>query len=193
MLCPPMRASCLALLLVACAILAPAPARAEVILTPFAGKAFSGTLDSSRTTYGASLGFLGGGVFGFEGEFSYVKDFFGQLDVAPDAVTSNNVQSISADVIAAVPARSVRLYASAGVSLLRPALTDRTSTIVLTEDKLGYNAGGGLMIFLSDHVGVRGDLRYFKAFNDLQTGSGLSIGIASLDYWRGTVGLTFKY
>jgi Outer membrane protein beta-barrel domain len=179
-------------LLAAYFVVSPAPVRAEVILTPFAGKAFSGALSSSRTTYGAALGFLGGGVFGFEGEFSYVKDAFGDLN-APEAVTSNNVQSLSADVMAAVPARSVRLYASAGLSVLRPAIEDRTGTFVVNEDKLGYNIGGGLMVFLSDHVGLRGDLRYFKAFSDLQPGQGLTISLGTLDYWRGTVGLALKF
>jgi hypothetical protein len=177
------------LISVAC-VLASVPARAEVILTPFGGKAFSGSLDTSRTTYGGAIGFLGGGVFGFEGEFSYVKDFFGALEV-PESVSSNKVQSLSGNLMVAVPAGSVRLYGSGGLSLLRPALTSRTGFIVVDEDKIGFNVGGGLLIFFSELVGLRGDIRYFRTFGDLQSGDLVTLG--ALDYWRGTAGLTFKF
>jgi len=171
-------------------ILACGPAGAEVILTPFAGKAWGGTLDSSRTTYGGSIGFLGGGVFGFEGEFAYVKDFFGALEI-PDAVTSNKVQSLSGNMMVAIPAASVRLYGSGGLSLLRPALSSRTGFVVVDEDKIGFNVGGGLLLFFSQHVGLRGDLRYFRTFSDVQSGNQVTLG--TLDYWRGIGGLTFKF
>jgi Outer membrane protein beta-barrel domain len=165
-------------------------ARAEVLLTPFAGKAFSGSLDSSRTTYGVDVAFLGGGVFGFEGEFSYVKDFFGVLQV-PQSVDSNRVQSLSFDLMAALPSGSTRLYGSGGLSLLRPALTSRSGFVVVDEDKVGFNVGGGLLVSLSDHAALRGDLRYFRTFGALQSGDQVSLG--TLAYWRGTGGLTFKF
>ena len=166
-----------------------APARAEVILTPFYGAAFGGSTDSSRTSYGGALGFLGGGVFGFEGEFSYIKDFAG--DAPSGALESNKVQSLSANLMVAVPSGQVRVYGTAGVSLLRPDLKVRDGFVVVNEDKFGYNLGGGLMIFFSDHVGLRGDIRYFRAFGDLAGGEQISLG--TLDYWRGVGGLTLKF
>jgi len=85
----------------------------------------------------------------------------------------------------------VRLYGSGGLSLLRPALTSRTGFVVVDEDKIGFNVGGGLFIFFSDHVGLRGDIRYFRTFGDVQSGEVVTLG--TLDYWRGTAGLTFKF
>jgi opacity protein-like surface antigen len=171
-------------------LLASAPARAEVLLTPFAGKAFSGSLDTSRTTYGGSLAFLGGGVLGFEAEFGYVKNFFGDLDIS-EAVDSNSVQSLSANLMVSVPSGSLRPYGAAGLSLLRPALTGRSGFVVVDQDKVGYNIGGGLLILFSDHVGLRGDLRYFRTFGDISSGNEISLG--PLDYWRGIGGLTFRF
>jgi hypothetical protein len=165
------------------------PARAEVMLTPFYGKAFSGTLDSSRTTYGGAVGFLGGGVFGFEGEFSYVKDFSGE--VPADTLASNNVQSLSGNLLVAVPAGQVRLYGAAGVSLLRPDLKTRQGFVVINDDKVGYNVGGGLILYFSSHVGLRGDLRFFQTFGNLEGGNAIDLG--KLDYWRGVGGLTIKF
>ena len=165
------------------------PARAEVLLTPFYGKAFGGSTDSSRTSYGGALGFLGGGVFGFEGEFSYVKDFAG--DISSDALASNKVQSLSANLMVAVPAKQVRIYGTGGVSLLRPDLKTREGFVVVNDDKVGYNVGGGIILFFSDHLGLRGDIRYFRTFGDLEAGELVSLG--KLDYWRGVGGLTLKF
>lgn len=165
------------------------PARAEVMLTPFYGRAFSGTLDSSRTTYGGAVGFLGGGVFGFEGEFSYVKDFSG--DVPESTLASNKVQSLSGNLLVAIPASQVRIYGTGGVSLLRPDLKTREGFVVINEDKVGFNVGGGLILYLGGHVGLRGDLRYFRAFGNLEAGNAIDLG--TLDYWRGVGGLTFKF
>jgi len=170
-------------------LVAAVPARAEIILTPFYGKAFGGSTDASRTTYGGAVGFLGGGVFGFEGEFGFVKDFAG--DVPADTLASNTVQSLSANFMLAMPAGQVRLYGTGGVSLLRPDLKTREGFVVVNEDKVGYNVGGGIILFFSGHVGLRGDIRYFQTFGDLQSGELISIG--KLDYWRGAGGLTFKF
>jgi hypothetical protein len=165
------------------------PARAEIILTPFYGKAFGGSTDSSRTTYGGALGFLGGGVFGFEGEFAYVKDFAG--DAPADTLASNKVQSLSANFMIAMPAGQVRVYGTGGVSLIRPDLKTREGFVVVNEDKVGYNVGGGVILFFSDHAGLRGDIRFFRTFGDFQAGEVVSVG--KLDYWRGVVGLTLKF
>ena len=168
------------------------PARAEVMLTPFYGKVFGGSFggstDSSRTTYGGALGFLGGGVFGFEGEFSYVKDFSTE---SADTLASNNVQSLSGNLLVAIPAGQVRVYGTAGVSLLRPDLKTREGFVVVNQDKVGYNVGGGLIVYLSDHFGLRGDLRYFRTFGNLEAGNAIDLG--KLDYWRGVGGLTLKF
>ena len=159
------------------------------MLTPFYGAAFSGTLDSSRTTYGGAVGFLGGGVFGFEGEFSYVKDFSGL--VSSDLLESNNVQALSGNLLVAIPAGQVRLYGTGGFSLLRPDLKTRDGFVVVNDDKAGFNVGGGLILYLGGHVGLRGDLRYFRAFGAFETGTAIDLG--TLNYWRGVGGLTFKF
>jgi Outer membrane protein beta-barrel domain len=159
------------------------------MLTPFYGKAFGGSTDSSRTTYGGALGFLGGGVFGFEGEFAYIKDFSG--DVPADALTSNNVQSLSGNLLIAIPAGQVRPYGAAGISLLRPELKSREGLVVINQDKVGYNVGGGLILYFGGHVGLRGDLRYFRTFGNLEAGNAIDLG--TLDYWRGVGGLTIKF
>ena len=55
----------------------------------------------------------------------------------------------------------------------------------------------GVMGFVSDHVGLRGDVRYFRDFQNTSSTdhnvdlSNLTVG--SFDFWRGTVGLAFRW
>jgi hypothetical protein len=166
------------------------PARAEIILTPFAGTTWGGTTEDNHTTYGGALGFLGGGVFGVEAEFGYVKDFFGE-DVGVEA-ESNRVQSLSGNLVLALPAGTFRPYGTAGISLIRTALEDRTSFFDLDSDNAGYNVGGGLFIWLGGNIGLRGDIRFFQTFGEVETtGGGFPIG--KVDFWRGVGGLTLKF
>ena len=41
-----------------------APARADVVLTPYVGSLFGGDLSGNRAAYGATAAFMGGGIFG---------------------------------------------------------------------------------------------------------------------------------
>jgi hypothetical protein len=54
------------------------------------------------------------------------------------------------------------------------------------------NIGGGAHVFFTDNVGIRGDLRYFRG---LQGGDddGLDLDLEDFDFWRGTVGVTFRF
>jgi len=40
--------------------------------------------------------------------------------------------------------------------------TDSTNQLPIHRNHFGWDAGGGLMGFVSEHVGVRGDIRYFR-------------------------------
>jgi hypothetical protein len=52
----------------------------------------------------------------------------------------------------------------------------------------GWNLGGGLIVG-GKHIGVRGDIRYFLSFKDLQF-AGFSFGSdTKLDFGRATAGL----
>jgi opacity protein-like surface antigen len=165
-------------------------ARAEVILTPFIGSAFSGSLDGSRTAYGGAVAFLGGGTFGIEAELGIINDFISD-EGAVAQLESNKLNNLSLNLVLAVPTGSVRLYGTAGLSLLSPRIETRLGFDDLKEDKGGYDVGGGVFLFVSDHVALRGDLRFFRTFGDLDAGGGVDLG--KLDYWRGAGGLSLRF
>ena len=57
-----------------------------------------------------------------------------------------------------------------------------------------FNTGGGVMGYFSDHFGVRGDLRYFRAFglklDDLEN---VGFEFDRFNFWRGYFGLAVKF
>jgi opacity protein-like surface antigen len=87
----------------------------------------------------------------------------------------------------------VRPYVLAGIGLIKTHV-DLTTTSLFTTDNncLGWDVGGGVMIFISDHLGVRGDLRYFRTFQDL-TVQGFTLSSATLNYGRASGGVVLKF
>ena len=49
------------------------------------------------------------------------------------------------------------------------------------------------MFFFSDKVGMRGDVRYFGSFEDVEPIDDFNIGFADFHFWRGTLGVTIRF
>ncbi len=164
------------------------PASAETYLTPFAGLAFSGNTDDSKLTFGGDLAFAGSGPFGFSVDFGYTKDFFG--DEAP--LGDNNVTTLMGNVMLITPGHP-RLYASGGVGLMKTRVEDVTGFFNVDSSDFGFNVGGGLYLVGDGPIGFRADIRYFRTLTDPEPDGEFDVDFGSLDYWRGTAGVTFKF
>jgi len=82
-----------------------------------------------------------------------------------------------------------------GVGLLRTQIDGGTLANVSSSNNMfGWNAGFGVMGYLSDHVGLRGDLRYLRGFEDLKTGNTVIDlnGNNNLRFWRLSGGVVLK-
>lgn len=170
-----------------------AGARADTLLTPLAGAAFSGATDRSRATFGAALGFLGDGVVGFEAEFATTPDFFGGSDQR-EVFTRNNVVTLMGSFLLATPGGRARLYGAAGAGLMKTRVESSDRFFDVDSNDFGVNLGGGVIAYLSDHVGLRGDVRYFRDLSDLKPNGTVEVQLGNkVDYWRGVVGLTLKF
>ena len=63
---------------------------------------------------------------------------------------------------------------------------------VASKNDFGFDVGGGVMGFFSQNVGIRGDVRYFRSFSgssDNLTG----LAVSDFNFWRGSVGVSFKF
>ena len=86
-----------------------------------------------------------------------------------------------------------RPYFSGGFGLMQSNVGDAESLFEVNNSEFGMNLGGGAMGFVSDHVGFRGDVRYFRQLSDPEEDNEFDIGLGDLDYWRATAGITFRW
>ncbi len=166
------------------------PAAADTVLTATVGRTFSGDVEQGHTSYGAAIGFLGEGAFGFEVEGTYTPHFF-----SPDNQGgTSNVTTLMGNIVLGVPIgrKRSRVYATGGVGLMKFRVPDVDTFFDVNRNDFGMNAGAGVMVGLGESFGVRGDVRYFRDLRQSDTGD-FSVDFGGFHYWRGAVGVTLKF
>jgi hypothetical protein len=188
------------------------PASADWLLTPYLGVTFGGnasfgdvgTFDDNfekKVTYGVNATWMGAGIVGFEVDFGTTPNFFENTSGVGDFDWGDsNVTTLMGNLIVGAPIGGqsgigVRPYGSVGIGLLRSNVSSTGLLDDLSTNDLGFNAGAGAHVFFNDNVGLRGDIRYFRGLqnddsNDTVLGD---LGFEDFDFWRGTVGVTFRF
>jgi len=144
------------------------------------------TCEARRTNWGLSMG-TAHGIFGFEEDVSYIKDYFGS-----DPINQNAVLTITSNIMLQLPKSRVPVqpYAVVGLAFIRPHATLDVVGLGIDKNALGYDVGGGVTLLTQGHVGLRSDLRRIRTFKDLSLGM---FSKEQLDYWRGSLGLTLRF
>lgn len=187
---------------------APAPASADWTFSPFIGSTFNGELNDidldestqNKLSWGGSLMWMGEGIAGFEVDFGYTPEFFfSDNDNEVDFIGDGNVTTFMVNAVIGVPiggdrGAGIRPYGTAGLGLVRQSVDDVIDVFDADRNSLGFNIGGGIMGMFTDNVGIRGDLRWFRQFsNDSDGLDDLDFDLSGLSFWRGTVGVTFRF
>jgi opacity protein-like surface antigen len=184
------------LLAIALSLGASTSARAQGYIIPFIGYNFGGDSGSACLTItncqdkklnvGLTLG-SAGTLIGFEEEFGYAKNFYGEVPGV-----KNSVLTLMTNLMVGPKIGFVRPYAVAGLGFMRAHADLSTGSLLsITDNAFGWDLGGGLMI-TGGHVGLRGDIRYFHAFQDL-TLAGISVSSTKLDFGRASAGLVLQF
>jgi opacity protein-like surface antigen len=189
----------------------PAKASADWLFTPFVGINFGGTATFNETgadfedkferksDFGASLAWMGGGILGFEVDFGYSPNFFQETTGDTNfGYGESNVTTMMANVILGAPGGGTsgsgfRPYATGGIGIIRSSINDADDFFDITSNDLGINVGGGAHMFFSDKIGVRGDIRYFRSLKDNSADDDVAFSLGSFNFWRGSVGVTFRF
>ena len=172
-------------------VCAPATARADGYVNPWAGVNFGTDFENGRGGFGVNAGAMNGGWAGGELAFGYSPSFFG----TDNDFGSNTVIDLMGNLIIGVPVGGqhgggFRPYFTAGLGLVRTQIDGGTVFKVSVDDNdFGWNAGAGFMGYFNDHVGVRGDLRYTRTLNG-DIINGLDLG--GFHYWRTAFGLVIR-
>jgi len=183
-------------------MLVPLPARADTLLIPFfgvnfggdSGKEFSEAFDTSQYNWGASITFMGGGVFGIEGDFGYSPDFYGKTDVG-----GSNVLTATGNLVIGIPfggqqGFGIRPYAIVGAGLLKSKSDFGTDVAEIDENDLTWSAGGGVLLFFGSSAGLRFDIRYFQTFDDLEIlGVPVAQSPGKVDFTRTSLGFVLRF
>ena len=179
----------------AAVVLAPMQARADGFVAPWVGSAFGSNIKNGQTTFGVSAGAMGAGIIGGEADFGWSPSFFGtQSDFG-----NNTVMSLMGNLILGVPVggqhgAGIRPYVVGGVGLIRSQIDGGTLARVSSSTNMfGWDAGGGVMGYFSNHIGLRGDVRYLRATSDLTTNvRSIDINGDKLHFWRASVGVVIR-
>lgn len=183
------------------------PLESHWLASAFVGSNFGQDADEANVDFGGTIGYLWRGVLGAEFQANLSPDF--KLEGTRSALLFGDepwINTYMANAIGAVPLGADgqwRPYVSGGIG----AMTLRSDTIVTggernefepDDTRLGGNLGGGVMGFLAN-VGVRGDVRYFRGFED-DPGQNEApedvIGrriLSELAFWRANIGVAFRW
>ena len=183
-------------------LLTPAAAAADGMIIPFMGVNFGGdsgknlsdAFDARRFTWGVSLTWMGGGVFGLEGDVGYSPDFFGKTDLGGSSVLTATGNLLLGIPFGGQRGFGVRPYGLVGVGVVRSSAAFG-QLFDIDENNVSWNFGGGIMVFFGSHAGLRADVRYFRTFDALEI-AGIDLDFerpGNVDFTRGSVGLILRF
>ena len=174
------------------------PAAAQPTLTPFAGVTFGGDTTENRWVYGGVLGFGSGA--GVDIDFGYSPNFFGNDDPFGELDGKLNITTLMFNIrFGGGKPVGVSPFVSGGAGLMRASISSPGDLFdELSRNDFAINAGGGLVGYFNGHIGLRGDIRYFRSLQGESGADGIIIDPREFDlgdfsFWRGTVGLSLRF
>jgi hypothetical protein len=173
-------------------------AAAQGFISPFIGTTLTSPTSTGTSTkpgFGVSFGSVGR-VVGFDTEFAFYPEV---IDNSANALAKSRVVSISGGPLIGPTIGPVKPYFALGAGNLNLNVTSIASVVVPSPESVSnnyftFNLGGGVMGFFTDHLGARGDLRYYRAFGikfeDLEE-TGLALD--KFNFWRASFGIVAKF
>jgi hypothetical protein len=175
-------------------------AAAQGFISPFVGTTVSSltnTGSSTKAGFGVAFGALGK-VVGGETELAYYPEV---IDNATAAIAKNRVFSFSGSTLIGPTMGRVKPYFAIGAGDLHINVTKLSSAVIpnpasVSNDYFSFNVGGGVIGFFTNHLGARGDVRYFRAFGLKLTdlgGANNGVALDRFNFWRLSVGLAVRF
>ena len=185
------------LILLALGLLAalPADASAQGYISPFIGFDFGGDsgcqeaagCEDKNSNIGVSFGRMGT-IFGVEAELGYARDFFGDTPGV-----ASNVLTFTTNLMIGPRIGPVRPNVVGGIGLMKTRVEFTTPSLLETDNNsVAWDMGGGVMVLFGEHIGVRGDLRWFSTFDNFDL-LGFSLNDEKLNFQRAAAALVLAF
>src|SRR2546425_752922 len=141
--------------------------------------------DTGNFNMGAAVGYMFRGIFGVELDLSLGRDFF-EPEPNPGLVSDSRLGTVMGNLIVGIPVggragAGFRPYATIGFGVIQTKVDDPGGLFDLENNEAGINIGGGAMVFFGNHIGVRGDIRYFRNLTTPGGGHGFNLHFRGVD------------
>ena len=185
-------------------LLSPAAARADWLFTPQIGTTFGN--GGGGFSYGASVAWMGAGRFGWEFEVNSTPNLFDlesdatvnpllastNLDLIDDHGVSYMFNAIVGQPFGAKGGNGWRPYFSGGLGWIKADVQSDELLFDESRTDFAFDLGGGVMTYFHN-VGIRGDIRYYQTLSDSNIDNALGIDIGDFNFWRASIGATFRW
>ena len=143
-------------------------------------------------------------AFGWEADIAFTPDAFagqyGEIDFTESnsSVLSVMVNALIGKSMLGQQRDRFRPYVSIGVGLLQMhvASPDGGGFFETSTHEAGWNAGVGALAFVTGRIGIRGDVRYIRSFQDSPPSwtRGIDVDVAPghFDFFRATAGVSVR-
>jgi hypothetical protein len=143
--------------------------------------------------FGASGMFLGE-IFGIEGDFGHTPAFFQDPTDSFQLIPDSGVTTATGNFVVAVPRHFVqytlRPYIVGGAGVMHVAI-DYKQNLPTSSTLKAMDLGAGVTGFLTKHIGVTWDVRYFRSI-DRTIEAGQSVGPEHLSFWRANMAFAIR-
>lgn len=185
--------------------LAPAPARADFFVMPFAGVKFGGSTSivdlelaapKKKLVLGVAAMKIDNRMIGYEVEFGNISGFFENDDISsisPLVKPGSYVNDLTASVVLSLPPGAtrggLRPYAVVGGGLIHASALDFLELFQIRRTVPAINLGGGAIGLFTNNVGVRFDVRHLRSLS-----KDASFGLVGrrIAYSRFSIGLLLR-
>lgn len=186
-------------------VLTPAVAAAEWIFTPQFGTTFGAdTHGREHAAIGGSLALFDETAFGWEADVSFTPNFFrGRYGAFDFTGSRSNVLTVMGNAVVSMPVAGryrdrLRPYGTLGLGFMQMHVESpvERSFFKSTVWEPGWNAGAGLLAFVTPRVGLRGDVRYLRSFQNKREswtrGIDFDVAPGNFDFFRASFGVTVR-
>lgn len=136
-------------------------------------------------TPGASMAVVDDHGLGAEIDVSHTRNYDDGL------FAESSVTAAMLNFVGMYPHPSIRPFVIAGAGVLRTSGTIVAGQGAMVRTNTAFNLGAGLHYMFNDLLGVRGDTRYFRYFQ--QEAEWPQRDRGAFDFWRSSIGVTFAW